>query len=233
MFNWHQFRLCGLYGLQLLEVPTLTSLLCQFTLSGFGTLEGFQLLQVLTVLISLLCDPAWIDMHGFWCTVLLHEWCDQEGSPLSQRQQTNKNILSSAWKYNILTASFVIPLTSTCMTLPTKWVHYCMILEGRLTGYFNGRQARPMRTLLLDICTVFIEGSCFIMLSCHNATWSRAAEGCSLLFQACPAPQALTHTFTLICAAAACKREFRACSSTLLVRKGQFNQFSGSFKMAE
>jgi hypothetical protein len=85
MFNWHQFRLSSLYGLQLLEVPTLTSLLCKFTLSGFGTLEGFQLLQVLT-LISLLSDPAWIDIHGFWCTVLLHKWCDQEGSPLPQRQ---------------------------------------------------------------------------------------------------------------------------------------------------
>lgn len=118
-------------------------------------------------------SSAWIDIHGFWCTVLLHEWCDQEGSPLPQRQ-TNKNILSSAWKYNILTASFVIPLTSTYMTLSTKWVHFWMILEGRLTGYFNGRQARPMRTLLLDICTVLIEGSCF-MSSCHNATWSKAA----------------------------------------------------------
>jgi hypothetical protein len=92
----------------------------------------------------------------------------------SPQRQTNKNLLSSAWKYNILTASFVIPLTSTCMTLSTKWVHYCMIQVGRLTGYYNGRKARPMRTSLLDICTVFIEGSCF-MSSCHNATWSRAA----------------------------------------------------------
>jgi hypothetical protein len=62
MFNWHQFRLSGLYGLQLLEVPTLTSLLCKFTLSGFGTLEGFRLLQVLT-LISLLCVILCLNWH--------------------------------------------------------------------------------------------------------------------------------------------------------------------------
>jgi hypothetical protein len=173
MFNWHQFRLSGLYGLQLLEVPTLTSLTLQIHIVWVWNFGGLPIASSTHINIASLCDPAWIDIHGFWCTVLLHEWCDQEGSPLPQRQ-TNKNILSSAWKYNILTASFVIPLTSTYMTLSTKWVHYWMILEGRLTGYFDGRQARPMRILLLDICTALIEGSCF-MSSCHTATWSRAA----------------------------------------------------------
>ncbi len=231
MFNWHQFRLSGLYGLHLLEVPTLTSLLCQCTLSGFGTLEGFQLLRVLT-LISLLCDPAWMDMHDFWCTVLTAwvVWSGRLTTPPKGRPiRTYFQVLGSTTFWQLLLWSHLHQ--HAWLFQPNGYTIAWFWKEGSQATLMEDR--RDLRTLLLDICTVFHwRVMLYVKLSlCHLEQGS--LRMISLLFQACPALQALTLiTFTLICAAA-CKREFPACSSTLLVRKRQFNQFSGSFKMAE